>query len=143
MPVRLALQPFELEARRLVRRRVHEGARRQPHQAAITGIAGGEQHDPAAFGLGIGVAGAVVRVAEVDGERTADDRLDAGTGDLLGEFERAEHVIGVGQRQRRLLVGLGQFGEARDRQRAFQQRIGRVHVQMHEVEIGHEVSAVG
>ena len=30
-----AVEPFELEARRLVRRRVEEGARGQPHQAAI------------------------------------------------------------------------------------------------------------
>ena len=37
---------------------------------------------------------------------------------LFGEFQRPEHVVGVGKRERRLLVGLGQFGKARDRQRA-------------------------
>ena len=51
-------------------------------------------------------------------ERPADDRLDAGRGHLVGEFERTEHVVGVGERQRRLAVGLGEFGEPRDRQRA-------------------------
>ena len=57
-------------------------------------------------------------------------------GELLGEFERPEHVVGVGERQRRLLVGLGELGEPRDGQRAFEQRIGRMHVQMHEAGIG-------
>ena len=91
----------------------------------------------------IGVAGAVVGVAEIDGERAADDRLDAGAGQLFGEFQRAEHVVGVGERQRRLLVGLGEIGQARQRNRAFQQRIVRVHVQVHEIEIGHSCSKVG
>ena len=79
------------------------------------------------------LARAVFGVAEIDGERAADDRLDAGRGDFVGEFQRSEHVVGVGERERRLLVGLGEFGQPRDRERAFQQRIGRVHVQVHEV----------
>ena len=37
----LALQPFELEPRRLARRRVEEGARIEPHQAPVAGFAGG------------------------------------------------------------------------------------------------------
>ncbi len=57
--------------------------------------------------------------------------------EFLGEFQRAEHVVGVGERERRLLVGLGELGQARERNRAFQQRIVRVHVQVHEVEVGH------
>ena len=32
-------------------------------------------------------------------------------GKLVGEFERAEHVVGVGQRERRLAVGLGKLRE--------------------------------
>ena len=133
----LALEPFELEPWRLVRRRIEEGARGQPHQAAIAGLGGGEQHDARAFGSRIGGgARPVIAVAEIDRQRAADDRLDAGGGELLGEFERAEHVVGVGERERRLLVGFRQLGQARDGERAFQQRIGRVHVQMHEIEIG-------
>ena len=63
-------------------------------------------------------------VAEIDSEFAADDRLDAVARHLVGEFQRPEHVVGIGQRQRRLLVGLGKLGEPRNRQRAFQQRIG-------------------
>ena len=64
-------------------------------------------------------------------------------GELLGEFQRPEHVVGVGERERRLLVGLRQLGQARDGERAFQQRIVRVHVQVHEIEIGHVYSKLG
>ena len=109
----LAFQPFELEPRRLVWRRVEEGARGQPHQAAIAGLARGQQHDALARGRRIGVAGAMVGVAEIDGERAADDRLDAGSRELFGEFQHTEHVVGVGERQRGLLVGFGKIGHAR------------------------------
>ena len=76
-------------------------------------------------------------VAEIDAERAADDRLDAVAGQLVGELERAEHVVGIGQRKRRLAVGLGQLRQPADGHRAFQQRIGRMDVQMHEVQICH------
>ncbi len=79
----------------------------------------------------------MVGVAEVESERAADDGLDAGTREFLGEFQRPEHVVGVGERERRLMVGLGQLGQPRNGERAFQQRIVRVHVQVHEIEIGH------
>ena len=59
--------------------------------------------------------GSRVLVAEIERQRAADDRLDAVAGELLGEFQRAEHVVGVGQRQRRLAVGLGELGELADR----------------------------
>ncbi len=130
-------EPFDLEPRRLIAGRLEEGARIQPHQAAVAGLARGQQHDARTLDLGIGAAGAVVGVAEVDGERAADDRLDAGTGELLGELQRAEHVVGIGERQRGLLVGLRQLGQPRNRQRAFEQRIGRVHVEVHEIEFAH------
>ena len=69
------------------------------------------------------VAGArtAVLIAEIDRERAADDRLDARRRHLLGEFERPEHVVGVGERERGLAVGLGELGQPRNRQRAFQQ----------------------
>ncbi len=75
---------------------------------------------------------AVFLIAEIDAERAADDRLDAGAGHLLGEFQRTEHVVGVGQRQRRLAVLFGKLRQPRDRQRALEQRIGRMDVQMDE-----------
>ena len=71
----LAFEPVELEPRRLVRRRVEEGAGIQPHEAAVAGLAGGEQDDAGA--LGRLVAGAVVDVAEIERQRAADDGLDA------------------------------------------------------------------
>ena len=71
-------------------------------------------------------------VAKVDAERATDDRLDARGRHLLGKFERAEHVVGVGQRQRRLPVLLGKFRQPRDGQRPFEQRVRRMHMQVHE-----------
>ena len=102
-----------------------------------------QQHNARALGLQIAVARPMIRVAEVNRECAADDRLDAIARELLGEFQRPEHVVGVGERKRRLSVGLRQLGKARNRQRAFQQRIGRVHVQVHEIEAGHVCSKVG
>ena len=46
--------------------------------------------------------------------------------ELLGEFERAEEIVGVGQRQSGLPVGFRQLRQLADFQRAFQQRIGRM-----------------
>ena len=119
------------------RRGVEIGARAKPHQAAIAVLARGEQHD-ARPALAHGPA-AVVLVGEVDAERAADDRLDAGARHFLGEFQRAEHVVGVGQRQRRLAVFFGELRQARDGQRALKQRIGRMNVQMHEAGVGRHI----
>ena len=122
--------------RLLVRRRFEEGARAQPHQAAVALLARGQQHDPRQRPHPAGKPRIARLVAEIERQRAADDRLDAVAGELLGEFERPEHVVGVGQRQRRLAVGLGELGELADGQRAFEQRIGGMHVQMHEAGIG-------
>jgi hypothetical protein len=55
--------------------------------------------------------------------------------ELLGEFERAEEIVRVGQRQRRLPVLLGELLQIGDLQRAFEQRVGRVDVQVHEADV--------
>jgi hypothetical protein len=73
-------------------------------------------------------------VGEIDRHLRADDRLYAALGELLRKFERAEQVIGVGDRQRRHGVGLGELGQHFDGQRALAQRIGAVHVKMHEAD---------
>ena len=122
--------------RLLVRRRFEEGARAQLHQAAVARLAGGQQHDPRQRPHPPGKPRVARLVAEIERQRAADDRLDAVAGELLGEFERPEHVVGVGQRQRRLVIGLGELGELADGQRAFEQRIGGMHVQMHEAGVG-------
>ena len=115
MPVGLALQPFELEPRRLVRRRVEEGARRQPHQAAVAGLARGQQHDALARRRRHWRCG---RRGRCRRNRCASAQPTIGwmpaRAQLFGEFQRAEHVVGVGERQRRLLVGFGELGQARD-----------------------------
>ena len=49
------------------------------------------------------------RIAEIDRQLHADDRLDALFGDLFGKFQRAEEVIGVGDREGRLLVRPGEL----------------------------------
>ena len=133
-PRGLAIEPVKLEVRPLLRRRLEIRARRKPHQAAIAVVAGGEQHDPRPDMVDRAVADFLI--AEIDAERAADDRLDAIAGDFFRKFQRTEHVVGVGERQRRLPVLLGQLRQARDRQRALEQRIGRMNVQMHEGEIG-------
>ena len=106
----VAFQPFELDVRRLMDRRFQERPRVQPHQAAIAALARRQQHDSRRR-RGQRVARVGILVAEIDREFAADDRLDAVAGHLVGEFQRPEHVVGVGQRQRRLAVGLGQFAE--------------------------------
>ena len=128
--VGLVRQPGKLDVRLFRLLGAEIGARAEPHQAAIAVLAGGQEHDPRKPLPGHHAA--IVLIAEIEAERTADDRLDARARHFLGEFERAEHVVGVGQRQRRLLVFLRQLRQPRDGQRAFEQRIGRMNVQMHE-----------
>ena len=126
---------------RLVWRSFQEGAPIEPHQAAVTLLARGEEHDTRPLGRRPADhpgARPGVLIAEVDRERAADNRLDAIAGELFREFERTEHIVGVGERQRRLPVGFRQFGKARDRERALQQRIGGMYVQMHKAWISHQ-----
>ncbi len=134
----VAFQPVELDVRSLMNGRLQEGPRIQPHQAAIAAFAGGEQHDPGRRGQRVARVG--ILVAEVDGEFAADDRLDAVARHLVGEFQRPEHVVGVGQRQRRLAIRLGQFAKLGDLDRPLQQRIGGMDVEMDESGAGHRAA---
>ncbi len=131
-----AVEPGKLQMRLLVRRRFEEGPRAQLHQAAIARLAGGQQHDPRQGPHPSGKPRVARLVAEIERQRTADNRLDAVAGELFGEFERPEHVVGVGQRQRRLVIRLRKLRQLGDGQRAFEQRIGGMHVQMHEAGVG-------
>src|SRR5262245_6420955 len=78
-----------------------------------------------------------VLVAEIDRKFEAYDRLDAVACHLVGEFQRPEHVVGVGQRERRLAVGLGELTELGDLDRALQERIGGMDVEVDESGGGH------
>ena len=131
-------EPGKLQMRLFVRRGLQERARAELHQAAIARLAGGQQHDPRQRPHLAGEPRVARLVAEIERQGAADDRLDAIARKLFGELERPEHVVGVGQRQRRLVVRLGELGKPADDQRAFEQRISGMHVQMHEARIsGH------
>ena len=73
----------------------------QPHQIAVAVLVRGNQHDRKKLGalpLLVAAIGVMVFVAERDVELAADDRLDTFLDRLLGEFQRAEEVVGVGDR---------------------------------------------
>ena len=134
--LRLALEPFELDMRGLMDRRFQERPRVQPHQAAIAALARRQQHDSRRRRRQR-IARIGILVAEIDRKLQPDDRLDAVARHLVGEFQRPEHVVGIGQRQRRLAIGLGEFAELGDLDRTLQQRIGRMNVEMNESGAGH------
>ena len=114
---------------------IEPDARGEPHQRAIPRLVLGEQHDGRARGPRVGEArGDGGRLGEVDGELGADDRLHPGLGELFRKLQRAEEIVGVGDRQRRHRVGLGELGQRLDGERALAQRKGGVHVQVHETD---------
>ncbi len=82
--------------------------RTEPHQAAVALLPRGKQHDAretlARRTCPSGLAAALLLIAEINPKRAANDRLDAVPRQFLGKLQRAEHVVGVGQRQRRLPV---------------------------------------
>ncbi|CEG07881.1 hypothetical protein BN961_01287 [Afipia felis] len=125
----IILKPFRLDVGNLLPGHVEEGARIQPHQAAITLLARSEHYD-ASRSERLRVARIRIDVAEIDCERTADDRLNADAREFLGELQHAEHVVAVGQRQCRLVIGLRKLGELGNLHRALQQRVSRVDVKM-------------
>ncbi len=129
-PFAFAVEPGEFQMRPLLRRVFEIGPRAKPHQAAVTALRRGQQHDARKDLVDRAVPHLLI--AEIDTERAADDRLDAVARQFFGEFERPEHIVGVGERQRRLAVFLGELGEPPNHQRALEERIGRVDVQMDE-----------
>ena len=139
-PVGLAFEPAKLDMRRLMGRRLEEGARVEPHQAAVPLLPRGQQDE--ARRLGQDGPRARFHVDEIHRQRTADDRLDAVARDLFGKLQRPEHVVAVGQRQRRLVVLLGELGKLADGDRAMQQRIGRADVEMDKTGVGHWPSRI-
>ena len=103
------------------------------HEVAIAGLILRQQNEAGASGAGLAAARRKLRaVAEIDRELNADDRLDAVFRKLFGKLQRAEQAVGVGDRQRRHRIGQRKFGEPCDRQSAFPQREGAMHMQMDE-----------
>ena len=104
------------------------------HQVEKAGRVLGEEHDrprrrrPLARMRGGGVG---------EGELAAHDRLDAGLGGDLGEFERREEVAGVGQRHRGHASLGAELRQRLHRDGALEQRIGGVQAEVDESGLGH------
>ena len=83
------------------------------HQVGVAGVVHRQQRDVAVAGLAYGRHAAlgpvVAAIFEVDREADADDRLDAGVRQLVGELQRAVEVVGVGEAQRRKLCAAASF----------------------------------
>ena len=113
--------------------------RRELHQVGVAGIVHGVEREHSVAvrmsGLHAALAQNVVlaRFGKIDGQRHTGDRLHASACQLVGKFQRAEHVVGVGEAERRHAGRGRELGELGDRQRAFEQRIGRVHLEVHEL----------
>ena len=102
--VAVGFEPLDLDVRRLVLGRIEEGAGGELHEVLPAALVAGKAAPCAPAGCERGwLAPARCRplpcgaVAEIDLQRAADDRLDAGVGQLVGELERAEQVVGVGE----------------------------------------------
>jgi hypothetical protein len=110
-PASGVIKPGYLDVRPLLRRGFKIRARTQPHQAAVAALVGGEQNQawPIVFDV------AVFDVAEIDRHGAADDRLNPGARQLFRELQRAEHVVGIGQGERRLPILLRELGQACNR----------------------------
>ena len=121
------------DARRVAERHVEIGPARKPHQVAVALFALRQQHEVRR--LDLLDARCRVRRLELHRKLHPGDRLDALLGKLLGKLERAEEVVGIGQRQRRLPVGRRELREIGDLERALEKRVGRVHVQVHEADV--------
>ena len=109
---------------------VEIGAAGQPQQVAVAGLVLRQHDDVGAAGLALPDARHRIGRLEGHGELEAGDRLDAGAGGLLGEFQRPEQVVGVGKREGRLPVGQGGLHDVADLQGPFQQGERRVNVEV-------------
>ena len=115
--------------------RIEPERRDEAHEILVAGLVLRQEHDRRARIVALDAAQkGGRRIVKIDRRLGADDRLDAALGEFFGEFKRAEQIVGVGDRERRHRVGLGELGQRLDRQRALAQRIGAVHVQMHEAD---------
>ncbi len=103
------------------------GFGRELDEIGVAGLVLGEQRDAAVIDVPLDLAwrlGFRFRGGEAQGQRAADDGLNAGLRQGLGEFERAEQIVGIGDGKRRQSV-LGSKGDqARNGERALEQRIG-------------------
>ncbi len=128
----------DLDVRRLRVSRPERGLGRELDEMRIAASAGREESNGtggASEVLAIARPGCVRRrpgVAEIGLHGQAHDRLDSGGRQFLGEFERPEQVARVGQSDSRHPVLLSEARNLPDGKRAFEQRVGRMHLEVHE-----------
>ena len=96
--------------------RLEVGPAHELHQIGVARLVHGEERDRAVARFtrnrrALDRIGLVL--LEIDVERNADDGLDAGLGELVGELQRAEEIVGVGEPQRRIAISGGELGELR------------------------------
>ncbi len=108
---------------------LEEGGARERHQPAVAGLRLRQQRDGA---VGLAHARAQRGLSEARREGEPHDRLHPGAGEGLGELERAEEVVGVGERERGRLVREAERLELVDPHRALEQRVRRAAPQMDE-----------
>ena len=111
--------------------RVEPDATDEPHQVHVAALVLRDQHDRGAAEAGEAAGG---DVGEIHGELRADQRLHAGLGGLFRKLQRAEQVVGVGDGDGRLLVGLGVLDQRLDGNGALAQRIGAVDMSVNEAD---------
>ena len=121
------------ETGRIAQGAVEIGTARQTQEVAVAGLAL-RQHDDVG-GDDLRQPRHRIRRLENHRELHAGDGLDARSGGLLGKFQRPEQVVGVGECQRRLPVGGGRLDDVADLQRPFEQREGRVDMEVDETGI--------
>ena len=133
------LQLCESDVRRAVFPVIEKSLARKPHEIGIAARVLCEQNDRPVMGGGAGTrpGGFLGSSRKCDIQRTADNRLKAFPRERLGEFERAEEIVAVGDRQCGLDVRRCKLGKCLHRQRAFQQRVGGMDVKVNKAGRGH------
>jgi hypothetical protein len=105
----------------------------QRDQVAPTLVVLSEEDQLVGLGVDRLAAADVVAAFANETQLATDDRLHSARRHLVGEFEGAEQVSGIGDRHRRHVVLDAQLGEIGDLDRPFEERIGGMDPEMDEV----------
>ena len=138
---RVRLQLGERYVGRAVIAMLHIGEARKLHEVAVAQGILGKQDDGAMMGgwARAGPRSFLGGSRERQIQRAADDGLDARAREILGEFERAEKVVPVGDGERGRPVRLRELRKRLHRQRTLQQRVGGMHMQVDKGRRGHKL----
>ncbi len=139
-PLAVLFQRFQRHVRGDPRRHLEMGAGDQLEQVGVAGRVLGVDRHRVELGRAVQRPDRLGRLAHR--ELAADDRLDARLDAGLREFQRAEQVVGVGDRDRRHAVLPAQIGDLAGAQRALGQRIGGVDAEVDEIGVAHVRSTV-